>query len=191
MFEAIRYNLAGLANFSGRDSRSTFWFYMLFLFVVYMILSVVGGLVVAGGMIGGAFEAAKAGADQVEVNRQIMSRFETTIRMSAWLNVVVTLVIVALVAASFTRRLHDLEQAGLDRAGHRSDLPGCLRLYRRHDRRDDCVDAQGAVGRCGHGAGDAGTDGGTWAGRLGRAGAVRDLRPLVLQRRRQSLRSRA
>lgn len=112
MFEAIRYSLSGLANFSGRDSRSTFWLYMLFLFVIYMILSVVGGLVVAGGMIGGAFEAARGGVDQVEINRQIMGRIETTIRMSAWLNVGVTLVMVALVAASFTRRLHDSNKPG-------------------------------------------------------------------------------
>ena len=34
MLGAIKYNLANLTNFSGRDARQTFWYYVLFLVII-------------------------------------------------------------------------------------------------------------------------------------------------------------
>ena len=112
MFEAIRHNLTGLARFSGRDSRSTFWFYVLFLFLIYVALSMLGGMVVAGGMIGGAFEAARSGMSEAQIQQQMLQRMASTMRMSAWLGMVLSLGMTAMVAAAFTRRLHDSGKPG-------------------------------------------------------------------------------
>ena len=38
MFEAIKYNLAHLADFTGREDRPTFWWYVLFLLVLDILL---------------------------------------------------------------------------------------------------------------------------------------------------------
>jgi uncharacterized membrane protein YhaH (DUF805 family) len=35
MLASIKYNLSHLLDFSGRDARQTFWYYVLFLFIVY------------------------------------------------------------------------------------------------------------------------------------------------------------
>ncbi|MDE8651918.1 DUF805 domain-containing protein [Novosphingobium album (ex Liu et al. 2023)] len=35
---AVRYGLTNLVNFSGRDARQTFWFFVLFLYIVTFML---------------------------------------------------------------------------------------------------------------------------------------------------------
>ena len=40
MLDAIRHGLANLLNFSGRDARQTFWYYVLFVYVVTTVVTV-------------------------------------------------------------------------------------------------------------------------------------------------------
>ncbi|WP_260921845.1 DUF805 domain-containing protein [Novosphingobium sp. 9] len=112
MFEAIRYNLANLTRFSGRDSRSTFWFYILFLVIVQVVVSM-GLSMVAGGMMAvDAFHAASKGTDQVAIQHAMFGRMAGMMRVSMWGSAVLSLVMTLLVSASFTRRLHDSGKPG-------------------------------------------------------------------------------
>ena len=41
MLPAVKYSIANVTNFAGRDARQTFWYYVLFLFLVQIEISVV------------------------------------------------------------------------------------------------------------------------------------------------------
>ena len=112
MLAAIKYNLTHLAVFEGRDARSTFWFYVLFLVLAHFAVSFAISLPFAGSMMGTAITAAREGASDAEVRQRMMAQMGTMMRSSMWMSVVLSLVTMALVAASFTRRLHDSGKPG-------------------------------------------------------------------------------
>jgi len=112
MLAAIKYNLTHLAVFEGRDARSTFWFYVLFLVLAHFAVSFAISLPFAGSMMGTAITAAHDGASDAEVRQRMMAQMGTMMRSSMWMSVVLSLVTMALVAASFTRRLHDSDKPG-------------------------------------------------------------------------------
>ena len=70
MLEALKYNLAHLADFTGREDRSTFWWYVL----VLVILDIVLGLIVSGPMVAGsistAVQAAQSGMSEQAIQAQ-------------------------------------------------------------------------------------------------------------------------
>lgn len=57
MLGAVKYNLANLANFKGRDARQTFWYYVLFLVIVQFAVSMVFTIPMYVSMFTGVFEA--------------------------------------------------------------------------------------------------------------------------------------
>ncbi|MEJ2458813.1 MAG: DUF805 domain-containing protein [Novosphingobium sp.] len=107
MIEAIRYNLSNLTNFSGRDSRSTFWFYVLFLALIQIGVTVGLSIVLGGTAVVDAVQSARAGADQAAMQQHIIAKMAGMMRMTMWLSVVLSFLMTLLLAASFTRRLHD------------------------------------------------------------------------------------
>ena len=44
MLGSIRYNLANILNFHGRDARPTFWYYVLFLFILQVAIGMVAAI---------------------------------------------------------------------------------------------------------------------------------------------------
>lgn len=112
MFEAIKYNLAHLLDFSGREDRPTFWWYVLFL----VILDIVLGIVVSGPMIVGsmstAINAAQSGASDEAVQAQIMQQVGASMGPMMWVSGGIKLLMVALWVAAFVRRLHDSNSSG-------------------------------------------------------------------------------
>lgn len=112
MIDAIRYNMANLMNFSGRDSRSTFWFYVLFLALIQIGISFVLSIVMAGGMMADAFHSARMGADGAAMQQHMIARMAEVMRISMWASALVSLVMTGLLAASFTRRIHDSDKPG-------------------------------------------------------------------------------
>ena len=112
MFETIRYNLSNLTNFSGRDSRSTFWFYVLFLVIAHMVISFGLSLVAGGAMVVDAFHTAHTGASGMIVQQHLLGGIGGLVRSSMWGSVLLSLVMTVLLAASFTRRLHDSDKPG-------------------------------------------------------------------------------
>lgn len=112
MIEAIRHNLSNLANLAGRDSRSTFWFYVLFLFIIQFAISMTLTMLAGGAMVADIFHAARNGADETVMQQQMMARMGGMMRVSMWGSMLLSLAMTALLTASFTRRLHDSGKPG-------------------------------------------------------------------------------
>ena len=112
MLEAIKYNLAHLVDFSGREDRPTFWWYVLFL----VILDIVLGIIVSGPMVVGgvssAFSAAQSGASDAEVQARVLQQMAPHMVTMMWVSGGIKLLMTALVAAAFVRRLHDSNSSG-------------------------------------------------------------------------------
>lgn len=112
MFESIRHNLSNLTNFSGRDSRSTFWFYVLFLVVIQMVITYGLSIVAGGAMMVDVFQSARGGADEAAIHHQVIAKMAGLIRMTMWTSALLSFLMTLLLAASFTRRLHDSGKSG-------------------------------------------------------------------------------
>ena len=107
MLEAIKYNLAHLADFSGREDRPTFWWYVLFLVIVDIVL----GLLITslGGGFSAGIEAAQAGASQQDIQAQMLQQMSGGVML---LSAAINLLVTALFVAAFVRRLHDSGNSG-------------------------------------------------------------------------------
>lgn len=112
MLTVIKYNLAHLTDFNGRDARQTFWFYVLFLVIAQFAISMVISIPLTGSMLGDAFVATKQGASAADVEARMVGHLSTMMRASMWLSVVLSLASSAMMAAAFTRRLHDSGKTG-------------------------------------------------------------------------------
>lgn len=112
MLTAIKYNLSHLTDFKGRDARSTFWYYVLFLVLVQIALSFAISIPLTGAMVGDAVVAARQGVSEQEVQARMMAHVGGMMRASMWLSVVLTVLVFGLLVAAFTRRLHDSGKPG-------------------------------------------------------------------------------
>ncbi|MCR2833847.1 DUF805 domain-containing protein [Parerythrobacter lacustris] len=112
MIQSIRYNLANLGNFNGRDARSTFWWYMLFLVLIQFVLGLVISIPMYAQMFTSAFEAARSGVDPQDLNAAMLSGLGDHMRNAAYYGAALSLVSVGLFSASFVRRLHDSGKPG-------------------------------------------------------------------------------
>lgn len=113
MLGSIKYNLAHLLDFTGRDARQTFWYYVLAVYIAQVAISLAITVPVMIGAIGRSVELAQAGADPETLNQAAMSSMGDLLPASIWLSLVLGGVMVALLAASFVRRLHDSDHSGL------------------------------------------------------------------------------
>ena len=107
MGEAIRHGFANLTNFSGRDSRSLFWWWVLLIVVITFGLSFISGIVFTAGAMGTAFQSGAAGVDQDQIQAEMMRNMAGTIGTQAWIGVAISIIGLALLIASFVRRLRD------------------------------------------------------------------------------------
>ncbi|MCJ2186351.1 DUF805 domain-containing protein [Novosphingobium beihaiensis] len=112
MIEAVRHNLSNLTNFSGRDSRSTFWFYILFLVIIQIVLYIGFTVFMGGAMMVDAVQSARDGANEAAVQHQVVLKMAGMMRTTMWMSVTLSAVMTAMTAASFTRRLHDSGKSG-------------------------------------------------------------------------------
>ncbi|WP_232492184.1 DUF805 domain-containing protein [Novosphingobium kaempferiae] len=112
MLEAIKYNLANLTNFKGREGRSAFWFYVLFLAIIQIAISFLISIALTGPMMAEVFTSAQQGLSEIEIQKRMFERLTGMMRTSVWVSVAVTLVMMGLLVASFTRRLHDSDKPG-------------------------------------------------------------------------------
>jgi uncharacterized membrane protein YhaH (DUF805 family) len=113
MLGAIRYHFTHLTDFSGRDSRQTFWFWFLFLF----LLNTAGSLLMTGpiiieGVVAG-IDAAGQHGDPQAIPAEMMAKIASRVGMMIWFSIATGVVNVMLMAAAFTRRVHDSGKAGL------------------------------------------------------------------------------
>lgn len=112
MLDAIKYNLANLTRFTGRDARQTFWFYVLFLVLMQVAVSMAVSLPMMGSMVGGAIDAARSGASEEAMTARMAGEIGGWMEASIWIGVVMNAVMVFLLGAAFVRRLHDSDHSG-------------------------------------------------------------------------------
>ena len=107
MLAAIRYNLAHLTHFTGRDARQTFWYYVLFLVVIQIGVGIIASIPMYIEMIGGAVDAAKAGVPEDRMMASMMAQVAGGIRTQMLIGAGVSVITALLFVAAFVRRLHD------------------------------------------------------------------------------------
>ncbi len=112
MFGSIKYNLTHLFDFRGRDARQTFWYYVLFLIVLYVLASIVAFAPVFAAAIQQAMKATQAGVPQDQLSAQITQGMAPGLASIAWFSVAVSLLFTLLMLAAFVRRLHDSGNPG-------------------------------------------------------------------------------
>ena len=112
MLAATKYNLTHLLDFSGRDARQTFWYYVLFLFIVYMVVSFIGSIFLIGSVMAPIIEAGTVATSEQAMQAQLAGFMGEMMRSLIWLSMVVNVVFDLLLAAAFVRRLHDSNSSG-------------------------------------------------------------------------------
>lgn len=123
MLGSIRYNLANLTNFSGRDARQTFWYYVLFLYLIQMAAGMLVAVPMMVTMFSQMFAGIRAGVDPDTMNVMMLEAMSSPLETTMWLGMGLGAVSLLALAASFVRRLHD---SGL--SGWWAWLPGLLYL---------------------------------------------------------------
>lgn len=112
MLGAIKYNLSNLVNFSGRDARSTFWYYVLCVVILRFIAGIAISLPMTVRATAVAMEAAQNRVDPATVNARMLATFAETMPMIIWLGVGLAIATALLIVASLARRLHDIGLSG-------------------------------------------------------------------------------
>ena len=115
MLGSIKYNLRNLANFSGRDARQTFWYFVLFIAILRWIAGSIIAVPMMVKMFGTMFSSMKQGARpetmeamQGQINGQMVAMMQDMVGVSIAIGVVSGLLLVA----ALVRRLHDSELSG-------------------------------------------------------------------------------
>lgn len=111
MLGAIKHNFAHLLDFRGRDARQTFWFYVLFVFVVNMAVGFVIVIPFMGMLMSTVVMAAQTG-DPAAIEGAMAARMGEMLESMVWIGLGTGLLNVVLLAAALTRRLHDSNLAG-------------------------------------------------------------------------------
>ncbi|HVR91887.1 MAG TPA: DUF805 domain-containing protein [Novosphingobium sp.] len=124
MLGAIKYGLRNLLNFTGRDARQTFWYFVLAVYIVFTVLSMVTMVPLMMQIFAQAFAAAQSGASEVETDAAIMGQMGGMFNSIGWMGIVTGVGMMLLLAASFVRRLHDSDLSGWWAA-----IPGAIYAY--------------------------------------------------------------
>jgi uncharacterized membrane protein YhaH (DUF805 family) len=112
MIAETTHCLRNLANFTGRDSRQTFWMYVLALVIVQFVIGMVMVIPLLASMIGQVIEAAETGSDPEQMNGTMAALMGPMMgEMVVWTGIM-ALVMSALFIAAFVRRLHDAGYSG-------------------------------------------------------------------------------
>lgn len=107
MLGAIKYNFRHLLDFSGRDARQTFWYWVLFVVIVNIIVSLAISIPMTMGAMSTMFEATRSGVDPAMAEAAMLDEMSAMARPLVWVSIAVGLANVVLLAAAFVRRLHD------------------------------------------------------------------------------------
>jgi uncharacterized membrane protein YhaH (DUF805 family) len=130
MLKAIKHGLSNLGNFEGRDARQAFWYYVLFLYVITVAVSMVVTvpMIFQSFMVGirEGIKASQSGdpvATQVATQTAMMHSMTGLFSTSMWIGVVTGFLMLAGLAAAFVRRLHDSALSG-----YWALLPGAIQV---------------------------------------------------------------
>ena len=112
MWGAIGYGLRNIGNFSGRDARQTFWYFVLFVYIVGFAISMLASMPMMGQMFSGMFAQIKSAPQDPATTQAAMTASMTQAMVHwmptmMWVGAGVIVFKVVLLGASFVRRLHD------------------------------------------------------------------------------------
>ena len=113
MIDAIKYNLAHLTNFSGRNARPTFWWYVLFLVVAQFVAGFHAAIPMVVSSTTTAFDTIQSGGDPEQIQATMFAGMADAMETQIYIGAVLSIVIMLLLVASFVRRLHDAGFSGL------------------------------------------------------------------------------
>ncbi|MDR2858055.1 MAG: DUF805 domain-containing protein [Novosphingobium sp.] len=130
MLEALRHGLRNLLNFQGRDARQAFWYYALLVYAAIVAVTMLFAVpMMVQAVMAAVRETVAAGpsqdpaAAQMQVQAAAIRSISGAISSLVAVSTVVNLLMLALLAASFVRRLHDANLSGLWAL-----LPGTMQL---------------------------------------------------------------
>jgi uncharacterized membrane protein YhaH (DUF805 family) len=112
MRAALRYHAKHLLVFYGRDSRQTFWYWFLLLFIV----NIAAGMAMAVPMTINAMVAgihAAKGGDEAAAQAAMMTQMAAMMGRLIALSIAIGVANVLLIAAPLVRRIHDSANSGL------------------------------------------------------------------------------
>ncbi|MEO0907023.1 MAG: DUF805 domain-containing protein [Pseudomonadota bacterium] len=112
MLNAIKHCMGNLTNFAGRDPRTTFWFFVLFLFIAQVVIAQIAAIPIYVATVQGTFEAASQGGDPAATAPAIMAGLAGEFGTLALVNIAVGVIAALLLLAAFVRRLHDAGFSG-------------------------------------------------------------------------------
>lgn len=114
MLGAIKHALANLANPAGRDSRQTFWYWVLALFLVRFGAGLMVSIPMTAKIMAAAVHSVKVGRpeDTAAITASITRIITDSLPTMIWLQVGIGVLTMALIAASLIRRAHDSELPG-------------------------------------------------------------------------------
>jgi uncharacterized membrane protein YhaH (DUF805 family) len=124
MLGAIRYGLANVLNFEGRDARQTFWYYVLFAYLLNLALSMVFVVPAMIGAFTASFQAAmQHPGDEAAAQAVASGAMSGIMEPMMWVGAISAVLMLVLLAASLVRRLHD---SGL--SGYWALVPGLFQV---------------------------------------------------------------
>lgn len=112
MLGAIKYQFSHLFDLSGRDARQTFWYWILFVAIVNVIVSMAVSVPMMVGAIAAGIESAKA-TGQAPDEAAMMQHMSGAVGQILIVSIIMGLANVVLVGAAFTRRLHDSNKSAV------------------------------------------------------------------------------
>src|SRR5262245_11377819 len=130
MLAAIKHGLTSLTNFTGRDARQAFWYYVLFVYLITMAIGMVVSVpmtmqAMMTGVQQGIANAQAVNADdaatEAAMQAAIMQSMGGWMTALVWVGFATALIMFLGLAASLVRRLHDA-----DMSGYWALLPGVL-----------------------------------------------------------------
>jgi uncharacterized membrane protein YhaH (DUF805 family) len=113
MLDAIKYNLTHVADFRGRDARQTFWYYVLFLFIIQVVAGMAMAIPMIVSIFRGIIAASQAGVtDQQQVAAMMTAQVGGFTQNMLPFSLGLSLVLMLLFVAALVRRLHDSGKPG-------------------------------------------------------------------------------
>lgn len=119
MLKAIRHGLGNLLNGEGRDARQAFWYYVLFVYLVLMAISMVVVVpLTLQAIFTGIQQGIAAGqsgdplAAQAATEAAVAGSMSDMMSTMLWMSVGSGVLMIALLGAALVRRLHDSDLSG-------------------------------------------------------------------------------
>lgn len=113
MGEAIGHGFRNLLNFQGRDRRKTFWLYILFVCLMWTLVSMVGSIMWIASFVNSIVNSnAMQSSNPDEALSVMMGSIFSQMGWMMWGSLILSVIIGFFTIASFVRRLHDSDLSG-------------------------------------------------------------------------------